>query len=144
MSDHAKPQLKVPRPLLCIRILFNTFLRANSSNHPSGSLYNHDSLTSRSSLGRFTLDFRSLGGSHSTLTCIILRLHRNIKRNCQKGGANIQSVPSKQTCTDVLTGSCSVVRCSGGIWCWGGSHSIFTCSILGYTYKSQHLTNTTK
>ena len=112
--------LKVPRPLLCIRILVNSFLRANSLNHPSGSLYNHNSLTSSSSLG-----------SHSTLTCIILRLHTNRKRHGQKGGANIQSVPSKQTCTDVLTGSCSVVRCSWGIWCWGGSHSIFTCSILG-------------
>src|SRR4029434_4055321 len=38
--------LKVPRPLHCIRFL--TFLRANSLNHPSGSLYNHNSLTSRS------------------------------------------------------------------------------------------------
>src|SRR4029434_10047358 len=50
----------------------------------------------------------------------------------KRGDANIQSVPSKQTCTDVLTGSCSVVRCSWGIWCWGGSHSIFTCSILRF------------
>ena len=33
-------------------------------NHPSGSLYNHNSLTSSSSLGRFSLDFRSWGGSH--------------------------------------------------------------------------------
>src|SRR4029434_5915955 len=88
--NHAKPQLKVPRPLHCIRFLVNTFLRANSLNHPSGSLYNHKSLTSSSSLG-----------SHSTLTCIILRLHTNRKQHCQKGGANIQSVPSKQTCTDV-------------------------------------------
>src|SRR4029434_472058 len=130
MSDHAKPQLKVPRPLLCIRILFNTFLRANSSNHPSGSLYNHDSLTSSSSLGRFSLDFRRLGGIHSTLTWIILRLHTNRGGHCQKGVANIQSVISKQTCTDVLTGSCRVVRCSWGIWCWGGSQSIITGIIV--------------
>ena len=56
--------LKVPRPLHCIRFLVNTFLRANGLDHPSGSLYNHNSLTSSSSLGRFSLDFRSWGGSH--------------------------------------------------------------------------------
>src|SRR4029434_1147036 len=72
--NHAKPQLKVPRPLHCIRFLVNTFLRANSLNHPSGSLYNHKSLTSSSSLG-----------SHSTLTCIILRLRTNRKDTVKRG-----------------------------------------------------------